>query len=88
MDGNAIDKAGGPAFPGHVPDSFREAWPGMTMRDYFAAQFIPAAIEMAARAPEYDLREMFGDRGGLRREEIAAAFAYRYADAMLARRTR
>lgn len=88
MNGAELDKAGGPAFPASIPENFHEAWPGMTLRDYFAAQYMPAAIQRAGESTQNDLREIFGERGGLRREEIASALAYRYADAMLARRHR
>jgi hypothetical protein len=58
---------------------------GMTLRDFFASQFMEAAYSYASGLPEYDLKAMFGDRTGLRREEIAAALSYRMADAMIAR---
>jgi hypothetical protein len=56
-----------------------------TLREYFAAQFMATAWEQAGKCPDWDLKAMFGDRTGLRREEIAAALAYRMADAMVAR---
>lgn len=59
--------------------------PGMTIRDYFAAQALPWARETM---PDYDLTALFGSRTCIRREEIIAADAYRIADAMLARRER
>lgn len=56
---------------------------GLTIRDFFAGQYMAAAMERAGSCKEYELRAMFGDRGGVRREEIAAKLAYQFADAML-----
>jgi hypothetical protein len=59
------------------------------LRDYLAGQMIATAYEHALDVSSWQLTELFGDtRGGMRREEIAAAVAYRCADAMLARRAR
>jgi hypothetical protein len=63
-------------------------WDSKNLRQYFAAQFMATAFEHAAKCPEHDLKAMFGDRTGLRREEIAAALAFRMADAMVARGVR
>ena len=59
---------------------------GIPLRDYFAGQYMAAAVEKARTFKQYELTNMFGDRGGLTYEEIGAALAYRYADAMIERR--
>lgn len=79
-------KDGGPAFPliGEGPNApcFNE---GMSLRDYFAAQALPSTIGM--QIPEWQLKAWFGNRGGLKREEIAARAAYEFADALLTARS-
>jgi hypothetical protein len=76
-----------PAFPVSVPGCGDNGWHGMSLRDYFAAQFLPAAMSEAASASKFDLDDLFGeDRINIRREEIAARIAYRMADAMIAAR--
>lgn len=75
-------KDGGPAFP-HPnlfygdpgrPETKKAAYPGMTLRDYFAGQIIMGLVSNAERL---DLRIVEG-----------AAKAYEIADAMLAVRER
>lgn len=62
-----------PVFPVTIPSAFGNViWNGMQLRDYFAAQALPAIIEA---------------RRGLG-EEAAAKSAYAHADAMLAARER
>jgi hypothetical protein len=56
---------------------------GMSLRDWFAGQALPVALAHYPNLREWDLEEMFGERNNLRREEIIAAVAYRFADAML-----
>lgn len=65
---------------GHIPKAGHDE---ITIRDFFAAQYMAAAMERAGSCKEYELRAMFGDRGGIRREEIAAKLAYQFADAMI-----
>lgn len=73
-----------PAFP--IVTADREWNPGMTLRDYFAAQVLASGTVKTTMA-NYDLEALFGPhRTGITREEIMAADAYRIADAMLARR--
>jgi hypothetical protein len=66
---------GGPAFP--VPDAYDRIY-GMSLRDWFAGQAMAGILGggFADTIPHYDLN------GG----RAAAAFAYQYADAMLAAR--
>jgi hypothetical protein len=66
---------GGPAFPfrEHFGGSGYERFPGMTLRDYFAA----AALQGWCACPT---------TAGT--EQDAAELAYRYADAMIAARER
>jgi hypothetical protein len=90
---------GGPAFAG-VTKKVEHGGPhgdkeqityneGMTLRDWFAGQaLVLAHADYAKGVPEYDLKAMFGGRGGLRKEEIVAAIAARYADAMIAERSK
>jgi hypothetical protein len=67
---------GGPAFPVIPPDThtYREwpAYPGMSLRDYFAAKAIEGIISAYA-----------GPECSLPNDDTAAVLAYRYADAML-----
>lgn len=53
---------------------------GMTLRDWFAGQALSFVQDSY---PEWQLKAWFGDRSGLKREEIKARAAYEYADAML-----
>lgn len=72
---------GGPAFPieCHIAGGYR-ADEGLTMRDYFAGQALPAACTIAfhnaSQATDMQLLP----------EEWAARIAYGMADAMLARK--
>lgn len=61
---------------------------GIPLRDYFAGQYMATAIGKASGVAEYEIRNMFGDRPGITYEQIGAALAYRYADAMIAARQR
>lgn len=56
----------------------------ITLRDMFACQCMELAWLKAAEANDRDITELLGDRKSI--EEIAAALAYRYADAMMKRR--
>jgi hypothetical protein len=83
---DSLSNDGGSAFPceqGHCPDgTWNQTFdPGMSLRDYFAAQALP--LIGSAPVPDWQLKVWFGNRGGLTREEIAARAAYEYADAML-----
>ena len=71
---------GGPAFENI------HSYSGMSLRDYYTAAALPLAHAdyVSGSYSNYDLKAMFGDRGGLSRQEIVAAMARRYADAMLA----
>lgn len=84
---DGIMKAGGLAFPITIEPSLqhptREVFPGMTLLDYFAGQALSNSRICTGEATEYQLREWFGDRGGITKEEIVAKQALSYADAML-----
>lgn len=74
-----------PAFPiadvrTHDGFGLREGSDGMTLLDWFAGQALPLVAETY---PEWQLKEWFGGRSGLTREEIRATAAYRLAKAML-----
>ena len=69
-----MSKDGGPAFP--VDRAERGPWRGMTLRDYFAAQFMDRAQILSA------------DHDGGWSFENAAYHAYAMADAMLAERSK
>lgn len=63
--------------------------PHVALRDWFAGQALPLALADYDRGvPQHDLEAMFGGRCGLTRQEIVAALSYRYADAMLAGRSK
>lgn len=70
---------GGPAFPFTSHDSRQvvdEAYPGMSMRDYFAAAALTLAGETAKALPSGSLR-------GASTAAFIATTAYAIADAML-----
>lgn len=68
------EKTGGSVFPTspiyNGDDEVVKAGPGMTLRDYFAAQALPAVIQDARRHDSTD-------------EEAMALTAYAIADALL-----
>jgi hypothetical protein len=80
---------GGPAFPTSLnPDG---PFGGMTLRDYFAGQALPEAVEDYDRKSRRagDMKENvlpWACKALGTREEIIARQAYRYADAMLRER--
>lgn len=63
------EKTGGPAFP------FTGDWEGMTLRDYFAAKAMQAAIERQVK--------INGDPWVGSSWDAIAAQSYEFADAML-----
>lgn len=65
-----IDKAGGYAFPHTVKmgDGATLSYPGMTLRDYFAGQVLPAVYQTVESGTEF---------------EIVVHEAYDIADAMI-----
>jgi hypothetical protein len=67
-----------PAFPVSTIDGYTNE--GMSLRDWFAGQALPIVLDSY---PEWQLKAWFGDRYGLRREEVRARAAYEFADAML-----
>jgi hypothetical protein len=82
--GDDATKDGGPAYPVDMQSGLN----GMSLRDYFAAQALPHAIGHSSGLPEWELKRLFGDIGGITRPQIAAALAYEVADEMLKRRGR
>lgn len=81
------EKDGGPAFPngGQGQGWFEH---GMSQRDWFAGKAIPAvtAVYFDNGFSAETLKSWFGDRIGIRNEEIIARAAYEVADAMLKER--
>lgn len=81
---------GGPAFPvstGDVVDGHQDGhstwqFPGMTLRDYFAAKALPAAMTTPWSAVGYH------PANGLEDMQQHARLAYQMADAMLAERAK
>jgi len=67
---------GGPAFP--TPESYGDDYEGMSIRDYFAAKAMEAAIIAAAGWGPCEFRDFD--------VEAVAKFADRQADAMLKER--
>ena len=70
------------AFPSAAID---DAFGGMTLRDHFAGLALPLVSETY---PEWQLKEWFGNRTKLTRQEIRAKAAFVVADAMLAERAK
>jgi hypothetical protein len=78
---------GGPAFPTNGT-SHRLPEGGMKLRDWFAGQALACHL-VRDTYPEHKLKEWFGGRTGLTREEIISRAAYALADAMIeARKTK
>ena len=77
---------GGPAFPNHfeVPREMR----GMKLRDWFAGQVLPQAMNDAQRLSVDQAQMLFPGRAAIPFEEVTACLAYKVADAMLAERKR
>lgn len=62
--------------------------PGMTLRDWFAGQVIPAIVAATATGNHQPNHGSYGSRTEERSlEELMAIDAYRLADAMLSART-
>ena len=79
-----IVSPGGQAFP--MWHRFRgelHLMPGMSLRDYFAGQALPAALAAQASAATANL---LSQRDGS--ESMAASLAYNISDAMLAERSK
>ena len=77
-----------PAFPTHDADNLTDPRErilsgGMSLRDWFAGQALPIC---SGTVPEFQLKLWFGDRIGIKRNEIIAKQAYTLADAMMAAR--
>jgi hypothetical protein len=75
-----LNKAGGTAFPteGELADESSFYYPGMTLRDYFAAQVVNGIL-----SAEHDNREY-----GVQGYQEMAEQAYAIADAMLKERNK
>lgn len=70
---NKLEEEGGPAFP-FTKKAYSLDYPGMTVRDYFAAQALPGLVQRAALG-EYN-------HAGI------AELAYELADAMVVERSK
>lgn len=76
-----MKNTGGPAFP--IPGlQEHEEFNGMTLRDYFAAKALPAAMSIPWRDVGYQPAD------GLSDMQQHARLAYQMADAMLAERAK
>lgn len=60
------------------------AYPGMTLRQYYAAAALQNHLLCTGIVSEYQLRIWFGNKGGVTRAEIIARQALEHADALLA----
>jgi hypothetical protein len=77
---------GGPVHPGTEANGLNSGWPGMTLRDYFAAKTLPDAIKHWTQVDEDDEGggDFVWDTSRVSDDCLAAAeLAYRMADAML-----
>ena len=75
------DKTGGPAFPGqwvHGGGQI-ESWTGMDLRDYFAGQCTASLINHRSKDHPHL---------GAKAIPLLAKYAYEYADALIAERSR
>ncbi|WP_455296425.1 hypothetical protein [Brucella pituitosa] len=86
-------KTGGAAFPCEGgSESGLYADPGMTLRDYFAANALPQSVldyDRVEQHPNDNHKKSllpYATKGAGSRESIIARQAYRYADAMIAAR--
>lgn len=79
---------GGPAFPlDHDHGSWRDQAPGMSLRDYFAASALQAAIiALSNFEPGLEQTRAEARQRGVTLDELLATQAYITADAMLAAR--
>ncbi|QAZ45910.1 hypothetical protein [Mesorhizobium sp. Pch-S] len=73
-----ITSEGGPAFPVSIPGFGDNGWQGMTLRDWFAGQIIPAAI--TACQSDRHTKSTY--------KAHCAEQAYRMADALLRERAK
>lgn len=73
-----------PAFPSPMIPEWSEGANGMTLRDYFAGQVIPAVIAATSAGRHHPVR--FGENTTL--HQGMARDAYEMADAMLAERAK
>lgn len=62
--------------------------PGMSLLDYYAGQALANPAICTGTAPDWQLKQWFGDRGGVMPWEIAAKQARAYAAHLLAERNR
>lgn len=84
-------ETGGPAFPVATSDSaapvqvgnFTWQFPGLTLRDYFAARAMQALIDGFFREGLCDKLHDFAAKNNQEGEEYLATSAYAHADAML-----
>lgn len=83
-DASGAQVVGGqqPAFPVSIPGCGDNGQSGMTLRDYFAGQALPAVITATSAGQHRPMRD-----DGLDLVRSMARDAYEIADAMLAART-
>ena len=67
----------------HTSDVMGNGRAGMSLRAWLAGQALTNGGICSGAAHEYELRNWFGERGGVTREEIAAKQAVAAADALL-----
>ena len=87
------EQNGGSAFPIVSNGGYSEHQlvdEGMSLRDWFAGQALASGTlsDRQERFAEWWLKAHFGERDGIRGEEIMAARAYEIADAMLKERAK
>jgi hypothetical protein len=59
---------------------------GIPLRDFFAGQYMAAALDRAKTMTATEYERVSGGQGGWSTEKIGAVLAYRYADAMIQQR--
>lgn len=59
---------------------------GIPLRDYFAGQYMASAFERAMKITGDELDRLLPGMQPVTSDQVAAALAYRYADAMIKRR--
>jgi hypothetical protein len=74
---------GGPVFPAPTTKPLENYYPGISVRDYFAAKAMQGYISAKAWHPDFIYPEDFNFDAGQRAADAIAVASYKWADAML-----